>query len=144
MELARNPNLSQKEVERLLQETSNEAEMPGFDSLSGYGVLSLSRLENKSNPSFTDPAITGYHFKHLDGVNEGTLPFEVMVQNQGNTWLRDLLLRVNYLGMNKTIPIGSMAPGELRIEKLYLQGTDFDNSVQINSYLQLPATTETM
>ncbi len=138
MELSRQPSLTPQEISQTLQEFSNEAEKPGFDKISGYGILSLSRLENQDNPRYADPALVGYHFEPLPNFKGGTLPFEVMVQNQGNTWLGNLLLEVNYLGINKSIPIDNLAPGELRTEKLYLQGAEIDKSVEINAQIKLP------
>jgi subtilisin family serine protease len=138
MELARRPTMTANEVEQLLKNLSNEAEKPGYDSSTGYGIISLARLENKGNPNYTDPAVVGYYFEYLDGVNAGTLPFDVMVENQGNTWLSNLSLHVNYSGENRVFRIDNLSPGELRVEKLYLQGTEIDNSVKIDAQLHLP------
>jgi hypothetical protein len=138
MELARRPTMKASEVEQLLKNLSNEAEKPGYDSSTGYGIISLARLENKGKPNYTDPAVVGYYFEYLDGVNAGTLPFEVMVENQGNTWLSNLSLHVNYSGKNRVFRIDNLSPGELRVEKLYLQGTEIDNSVKIDAQLHLP------
>lgn len=138
MELARRPTMTANEVEQLLKNLSNEAEKPGYDSSTGYGIISLARLENKGNPNYTDPAVVGYYFEYLDGVNAGTLPFDVMVENQGNTWLSNLSLHVNYSGKNRVFRIDNLSPGELRVEKLYLQGTEIDNSVKIDAQLHLP------
>jgi subtilisin family serine protease len=138
MELARRPTMTANEVEQLLKNLSNEAEKPGYDSSTGYGIISLARLENKGNPNYTDPAVVGYYFEYLDGVNAGTLPFDVMVENQGNTWLSNLSLHVNYSGINRVFRIDNLSPGELRVEKLYLQGTEIDNSVKIDAQLHLP------
>ena len=139
MELSRRPSITINEIEQLLKKFSNEAGKPGYDSSSGYGVLSLGRLENKENAFYTDPAVVGYYFEYLDGVNAGTLPFDVMVENQGNTWLSNLSLHVNYLGKNKVFRIDNLPPGELRVEKLYLQGAEINESVEIDAQLHLPA-----
>jgi subtilisin family serine protease len=139
MELSRRPTITINEIEQLLKKFSNEAGKPGYDSSSGHGVLSLGRLENKENAYYTDPAVVGYYFEYLDGVNAGTLPFDVMVENQGNTWLSNLSLHVNYLGKNKVFRIDNLPPGELRVEKLYLQGAEINESVEIDAQLHLPA-----
>ena len=139
MELSRRPTMTINEIDQLLKKFSNEAEKPGYDSSSGHGILSLGRLENKENAYYTDPAVVGYYFEYLDGVNAGTLPFDVMVENQGNTWLSNLSLHVNYLGKNKVFRIDNLPPGELRVEKLYLQGAEINESVKIDAQLHLPA-----
>lgn len=138
MILAQQPNLTPSEIELLLQKFANESEKPGVDLYSGHGVLSLGRLENQNNPQYSDPAITGYYFEHSMGADVGTMPFEVMVQNQGNTWLGNISLQVNYLDMEKTVRINNLAPGELRAEKLYIQRSDFDELLQISSQIHLP------
>ena len=139
MELSRQPDLSVEDLGVLLKKFSNEAEQPGFDNLSGHGILSLSRLEQRGNPSFSDPALVGYHFENLIGHGTGTLPFQVILQNQGNTWLDEATLHVNYLGMDKIFLINNLGPGEIRTEKLYLQRSEFDNTLQISSHIRLPA-----
>ena len=138
MELARRPDLSNAEIQQLFQNLSNDTHKPGFDSISGHGILSLARLENQNNPNYTDPAITGYYFENFDGLHTGTIPFEIMVQNQGNKWLGDLTLDVNYLDQKKTFIINNLAPGGIRSEKLYLQATDFNKAVEINAKLHVP------
>ena len=139
MELSRQPDLTVSDLGDLLKKFSNEAERPGYDHLSGYGILSLSRLEQRDNPSFSDPALVGYHFEHLDGLDTGTVPFQVIVQNQGNTWMNEATLHVNYLGLNKSFLINNLGPGEIRSERLYLQGYELVNSLQIYSSIRLPA-----
>ena len=124
MQLGRDPYLSPAELEKVLVKFSNESGKPGPDKVSGHGVLSLSRLENQNNPEYTDAAIAGYYFNASNSLTSGTIPFDVVVQNQGNTYLNNLSLDVNYLGINKRFLIGGLASGEIRTEKLYVQGSD--------------------
>lgn len=138
-ELSRQPDLTPSQLEDLLEEFSNDAEKPGFDAIAGHGILSLARLENKNNLSYTDPAFIGYHFEHLDGINSGTLPFQALIQNQGNTWLNGLRLELNYLGIKKSILLDNLAPGEIRAEQLFLQGSDHDGTIEVNACLNLPS-----
>ncbi len=137
MELSRRPNLTPLELKQILINFSNEAEEPGHDLVSGYGVVSLSRLENQGNLSYSDPAIVGYNFEHLNGLNSGTVPFEVMVQNQGNTWLNNLTLHVDYLDISRSTKIDNLGPGQVRVETLYLQGHQIEGEIEINSRLKL-------
>ena len=138
MELSKFPSLSPTDVSNLIQKFSNDAEKPGFDSISGYGVLSLSRLENKNNPSYSDPALVGYHFEYDGNLKTGLVPFDVVVQNQGNNWLDNLTLKVDYLGINKSLRIDNLSPGEIRTEKCYLQGSDLGKPVKIEAKLHIP------
>ena len=138
MELSQNPSMSPIELSKLIQKFSNEAEEPGFDAISGHGVLSLSRLENKNNPTYADPALVGYHFEHDGNLKTGLLPFDVIVQNQGNNWLDNLTLQVDFLGINKSIRLDNLSPGEIRTEKFYLQGSDLSKPVKIDAKLHLP------
>ena len=81
--------------------------------MSGHGVLSLSRLENRNNPFYSDPALIGYHFE-TPTSSVGTIPFEVMVQNLGNTWQGNLDLELNYA-------INNLA-SERFVPKIFIQG----------------------
>ena len=133
-ELSKDPTLTSHEVEDLLLHYANEAGKPGYDLIAGHGVLSLGRLENKDNKNYSDPALVGYYFGE-SGLVSGTMPFEVIIQNQGNTWLDNLSLVVGYLGSEKKFRVNNLAPAEIRTEKLYLQGSEVDEFLQIDSRL---------
>ena len=137
-EWSRHPNLSAAEVEQLLLDYANESEKPGFDPLAGNGILSLGRLENRSNKKYTDFAVVGFHFAEGSQFSGGTVPFEVMVQNQGNTWANNLRLEVDYPGGSKNFPISNFGPGEVRREKLFLQGSQIKQGVEVGASLVLP------
>jgi hypothetical protein len=125
-------------MDDLLKSTANESGKLGYDPISGYGVVSLARLENRGNLEYSDPALVGYHFDAVDHFGPGTMPFEVMVQNQGNTWLSNLNLEVTYLGRNKKFRMDNLSPGETRTEKLYLQGDELNEVFEIKGKLILP------
>lgn len=133
-ELSKDSTLTSHEVEDLLLRYANEAGKPGYDLIAGHGVLSLGRLENKDNKNYSDPALVGYYFGE-SGVASGTVPFEAIIQNQGNTWLDNLSLEVSYLGTKKKFRFHNLAPAEIRTEKLYLQGSEVDGFLQIDSRL---------
>ena len=136
MQLGLDPGLSPAEIEKLLVNFSNESGKPGPDKVSGHGVLSLARLENQNNPHYTDAAIAGYYFDLPNGSSAGTIPFDVVIQNQGNTYLNNLSLDVNYLGTNRKFFIGGLARGEVRTEKLYVQGSEFGKELKISATLK--------
>ena len=138
MELSRHPELTISGIRELLEKFSNEAELPGFDNFSGHGILSLSRLEQRGNTDFSDPALVGYYFDHPVGQGAGTIPFQVIVQNQGNTWIGETVLHVNYLGMDKAYLINNLEPGETRSERLYLQAHEIIEPLKINARISLP------
>ena len=133
-ELSNDPNLTSHDAEDLLLRHANESGRPGFDLIAGHGILSLGRLENRKNENYSDPALVGYYFGE-SGVVSGTVPFEVIIQNQGNTLLNNLNLEVEYLGYVNKFRINNLAPAEIRSEKLYLQGSDVDGFLQIDSRL---------
>ena len=85
-------------------------------------------------------ALVGYYFGESD-IASGTVSFEVIIQNQGNTWLDNLSLEVGYLGTDKKFRINNLAPAEIRTEKLYLQGSDIDGFLHIDSRLIIPSGT---
>ncbi len=136
MQLGIDPGLSPAEIEKLLVKFSNESGKPGRDKVSGHGVLSLARLENQNNPDYTDAAISGFYFDLPKGSSAGTIPFDVVIQNQGNTYLNNLSLDVNYLGTNRKFLIGGLARGEVRTEKLYVQGSEFGKELKISATLK--------
>ena len=137
VERSRYPGLSNTQIVDAVLSHTVEAEKPGFDPVSGHGVLSLSRLENRNNPSYSDPALVGYHFESPSS-SVGTIPFEVIVQNLGNTWQGNLDLELNYLGLKKNILINNLAPGEVRSEKIFIQGSELDRTLEINAKLHVP------
>lgn len=134
-ELSRDPLLSPPMIEELLYRHANESEIPGVDPYAGRGVLSLARLENRSKAEYSDPAIAGYHFPAVPEAGSGIIPFEVMVQNQGNTWQGNLELIVEYLGQRRDFRIDNLAPGALHTKKLYLQGGEAKDGMQVNARL---------
>ena len=140
-ELSNDPNLTSHDAEDLLLRHANESGRPGFDLIAGHGILSLGRLENRKNENYSDPALVGYYFGE-SGVVSGTVPFEVIIQNQGNTLLNNLNLEVEYLGYVNKFRINNLAPAEIRSEKLYLQGSDVDGFLQIDSRLITPSGTK--
>ena len=139
-EMARNPQLSAKEAIELLYTQSNENGEQGVDEISGHGVLSLARLENRTNQAYEDPAIVGYHFPHSQAPGGATMPFEVIVQNQGNQPVQTMQLQVDYPGVQKTFLINQLQSGETRRETLYLQGRGGGQILEIRSELLLPHT----
>jgi len=136
MQLGFDPHLSPSELQKLLIKFSNESGKPGPDKISGHGILSLARLENQNNPDYTDAAIAGYYFDLPKGSSAGTIPFDVVIQNQGNTYLNNLSLDVDYLGINKRFLIGGLSTGEVRTEKLYIQGTELAKELKISASLK--------
>ena len=139
-ELSKDSTLTSHDAEDLLVRYANESGKPGYDLIAGHGVLSLGRLENKANKNYSDPALVGYYFGESD-IASGTVSFEVIIQNQGNTWLDNLSLEVGYLGTDKKFRINNLAPAEIRTEKLYLQGSDIDGFLHIDSRLIIPSGT---
>ena len=140
-ELSNDPNLTSHDAEDLLLRHANESGRPGFDLIAGHGILSLGRLENRTNEHYSDPALVGYYFGE-SGVISGTVPFEVIIQNQGNTLLNNLNLEVEYLGSVNNFKVNNLAPAEIRSEKLYLQGSDVDGFLQIDSRLIISSGTK--
>ena len=68
------------------------------------------------------------------------MPFEVIVQNQGNQPVQTMQLQVDYPGVQKTFLINQLQSGETRRETLYLQGRRGGQILEIRSELLLPHT----
>ncbi len=118
-EISRNPGMTSDQVVDLLYEYANEAEKPGTDILTGKGILNVGRIENRKVDGIRDAAVVGYYFEP-DELKGGTTPFLVNVQNQGTAWLNGVSLQVEYGGLRRDFLIGSLDPGEVRSEKLFL------------------------
>ena len=118
-EISRNPGMTSDQVVDLLYEYANEAEKPGTDILTGKGILNVGRIENRKVAGIRDAAVVGYYFEP-DELKGGTTPFLVNVQNQGTAWLNGVSLQVEYGGLRRDFLIGSLHPGEVRSEKMFL------------------------
>ncbi len=138
-ELSRNPELPGEQVVDLLYKYANEAEKPGLDPLTGNGVLNVGRIENRQIPGIRDAAVVGYYFDPAE-LKGGTTPFLVNVQNQGTEHLAGLTLEVEYGGLNRNFLIGSLSPGEVRSEKLYVDAATAADpeGVRIRSAIKTP------
>jgi hypothetical protein len=137
-EISRNPGMTSDQVVDLLYEYANEAEKPGTDILTGKGILNIGRIENRKVDGIQDAAVVGYYFDP-DELKGGTTPFLVNVQNQGTAWLNGVSLQVEYGGLTRNFLIGSLDPGEVRSEKLFLDATTAANAegVSIKSKVSL-------
>ena len=118
-EISRNPGMKPDQVADMLYRYANEAEKPGEDLWTGHGILNIGRVENRDVPGIRDAAVVGYYFDPAE-LKGGTTPFLVNVQNQGTEWLKGISLEVEYNGLNRNYLIGSLDPGQVRSEKLYL------------------------
>ena len=93
-------------------------------------------MENQNNPEYTDAAIAGYYFNASNSLTSGTIPFDVVVQNQGNTYLNNLSLDVNYLGINRDFSLEDLP--QVRLErKNYMFRDLIWKELKISATLQL-------
>jgi subtilisin family serine protease len=118
-EISRNPGMTSDQVVDLLYDYANEAEKPGPDILTGKGILNVGRIENRKVDGIQDAAVVGYYFDPAE-LKGGTTPFLVNVQNQGTAWLNGVSLEVEYGGLSRNFLLGSLDPGEVHSEKLFL------------------------
>jgi len=141
-ELSRNPHLSTQQVKELLFTYADETEKPGFDKLSGHGVLNLKRIIKRNDMEYHDGSIVGYYFSpevlaSIEGG--GTVPFVVTVQNQGSSWINNMSLDVSFEGISRKFMFSNMKPGQTRSEQLYIDSTAAKEGVEIFSNLKLAA-----
>ena len=139
VEMSHSGILPLEEVKRLLFDFANEVNTPGFDLYSGHGALNLARIVNRNAIDYHDAAIVGYHFPSShSGMKEWTtIPFEVVVQNQGSTWINNLKLTVEYKGLRKDFLFSNLHPGQSRSERLFLDGSSVKNGIEVTSFLEL-------
>ena len=138
-EISRNPGMKPDQVQDMLYQYANEAEKPGEDLWTGHGILNVGRVENRNVSGIRDAALVGYYFDPAE-LKGGTTPFLVNVQNQGTEWLKGVSLEVEYNGVNRNYLIGSLDPGQVRSEKLYLDAASVadPDGVRIVSKVSLP------
>ena len=118
-EISLNPGMNPDQVVEMLYGYSNEAEKPGKDLLTGHGILNVGRVQNRDTLGIRDAAVVGYYFDPAQ-LKGGTTPFLVSVQNQGTEWLSGVSLEVDYNGVKRNFLLGSLDPGQVRSEKLFL------------------------
>ena len=135
--LSEYPILEENQIMDLVYDYSNEAEKPGFDPWTGHGILNIGRIIMRNQESFADAAIVGYYFDPKDLGGAGTTPFLVTIQNQGNRWLNNMRLSVDYNGMNRNYLFNNLSPGETRSERLYLNDLNRGQPIEIISTLSL-------
>ena len=139
-ELSRNPHLSSQQVKELLFTYADETEKPGFDQLSGHGMLNLQRIIKRNDLEYHDGSLVGYYFtpEILASIEGGgTVPFLVTVQNKGSSWINNMTLDVSYQGISRNFMFSNMMPGQTRSEQLYLDSTAAKEGVEIFSKLKL-------
>jgi len=89
----------------------NEAGPLGADSRYGGGTLDFERLGRRDAPERVDLAITGVRAERAPAPG-GTVPVEIVYQNQGTAWLPEGRLRVAVNGNRlETAGIRSLASG---------------------------------
>ena len=115
-----NPNMSDKDMINIIYDYANEAEKPGTDEFTGNGILNVGRISRRMDSQFSDVSVVGYYFEPEDLKGGGTTPFLVTIQNQGNSWLREMELSVSYEGLTRKYPVSSLNPGETRSERFFL------------------------
>ncbi len=143
-EISRNPGMNSDQVTDMLYRFANEAEKPGEDLWTGHGILNVGRVENREVPGIRDVAVVGYYFDPEE-LKGGTTPFLVNVQYQGTEWLAGVSLKVEYNGVNRNFLIGSLDPGQVRSEKLFLDAASAadPDGVSIVSLVSIPGGRDT-
>ena len=143
-EISRNPGMNSDQVTDMLYRFANEAEKPGEDLWTGHGILNVGRVENREVSGIRDVAVVGYYFDPEE-LKGGTTPFLVNVQNQGTEWLAGVSLKVEYNGVNRNFLIGSLDPGQVRSEKLFLDADSAadPDGVSIVSRVSIPGGRDT-
>ena len=128
-----NPNMSDKDMINIIYDYANEAEKPGTDEFTGNGILNVGRISRRMDSQFSDVSVIGYYFEPEDLKGGGTTPFLVTIQNQGNSWLREMELTVSYEGLTRKYPVSSLNPGETRSERFFLNRSTSKKPLLIES-----------
>ncbi len=99
-----NPGMNATQAAQLLLTYADEAGAPGPDADYGYGVVNLSRVQNRNTPGITDAAVASHFF---DAKADGGPVVQYVVENRGTTALLNWQYQTNTNGLVQqwTLPI---------------------------------------
>jgi thermitase len=130
-----NPGMTPRDAVGLLQTYANDAGAPGADADFGYGIVNVSRVNNRNTPNISDAAVASHYFNANDpnGVS-----MNYVVQNQGTTAMVNYQLNTNTGGdtQNWTLPI--IQPNQESVVRVPLNNYDLTASVNFQSHLTPP------
>ena len=104
--MAANPSATPEDTLVALLQNCNDTEAPGFDALSGFGILDAERMDSITETGITDAAAAGIT---LDSDNTLT----VSAQNTGTETLPQILLTTQINGVSITNTFEDVAPGTI-------------------------------
>lgn len=117
--MSENPEQSARDAVKALQNYLNDAGPAGDDAVYGAGILDWERLAQRDDAEAQDLALTAIYLDQA-AVPGTMVPIEVVVQNQGNTWLSDARVSVE-AGKDaiQEFTLEPLAPGQVTSRKVY-------------------------
>jgi len=103
--MSKEPGLGAQAAASVLISQADEAGVPGTDVKSGKGMLDLEAALRRKDPQFADVMVAA-SFLSGGARADGAVPWTVVVQNCGNTFLQggQVVLQVGYLTQNGWVP----------------------------------------
>ncbi len=130
-----NPGMSATDAVGLLQTYANDAGAPGVDADFGYGLVNVSRVNNRNTPNLTDAAVASHYYNPND-PNGASMNY--VVQNQGTTALFNYQLNTNTGGDTQSWTLPIIQPNQETVVRVPLSGYDLTGGVQFQSQLTTP------
>lgn len=91
---------------------SNDAGLPGQDSVFGAGILNAERILDRERSGIYDAAIAD-QVLNTDGTAAGKIPLVISVQNRGTEVLSPVRLEVKVVARSQTFQLGTLEVGEV-------------------------------
>ena len=129
--MAANPSATTEDTLVALLQNCNDTEDPGYDALSGFGILDAERMDSITETGITDAAAAGIT------LEDNTLT--VSAQNTGTETLSQILLTTQINGVSITNAFEDVAPGTV----VSAQGTLPEEVWQDTDYLMVRTTVTT-
>lgn len=101
--------LNANQAWELIRSNLNEAGAPGYDTVYGWGIPDMTRVENASTKDLYDAAVSSYW---IDPKRPGEV--QVTIQNQGTETLINTGLSVTTTVGRSTFNVTTLAPGAIQ------------------------------
>lgn len=131
--------LSAQQAVTILQNTSNEAGLPGQDPNFGIGVLDVGRAMNRDTPGITDLAVASHNYL-LSTPQDSTSGLQVSIENRGTEPVFGATVDINIGGDRFPYTVQSLQPNERTVVTIPAGQTQLlsEGSLEVSSSISLP------
>ncbi|QYY35446.1 S8 family serine peptidase [Ruficoccus sp. ZRK36] len=116
--LQQEPGMSAHEAIGTVLDNANEGATPGKDEFVGQGILNIERILERNQRGIFDAATAGFSVSTAEGTPSGLI--EVMVENRGTEYLREVWLTIEYSDHEESIALGALGPGDVYVQPVQI------------------------